>query len=73
MHRLWQKQPSSQWVPLELACRDLDFMIEVRIKYSSHFSVPMNMLEIRMDDEEFDMWSGMSPEVTAEVQNPKED
>lgn len=71
MYRIWEKLPSGNWVPLELACRDKNFISEVMVMYAKHFEhgdpVSLSRLEIREDDEEYDTWHGMDPQVTAEM------
>jgi len=39
MYRIWQKLPSGTWIPLELACRDKDFLEDVVSLYCKKFQV----------------------------------
>lgn len=50
MYRIWQRQPSGRWVPLELASVDWDFVSDVLGMYSNRFGIRAKLLEIRQDE-----------------------
>lgn len=51
MYRIWQQLPSDQWVALELASRDRDFLQKVADLYVSEGHAVAEALEIREEVE----------------------